>query len=67
MLQDHADPSPERFCYFCGTCLKGVRSFYTDCYEQGVLGTPNANRSAADLFFERLSLCDSEPEKLVSA
>jgi uncharacterized protein len=60
MLQDHAEPSPERLL-FLWNLFEGVPKFYRDCYEQGVLG---AERKVLlrRIFFESSSPLRSEAE-----
>jgi AAA+ ATPase superfamily predicted ATPase len=60
ILNDHADPSPERLL-FLWTMFEGVPKFYRDCYEQQVLA---ADRRVLlrRIFFESSSPLRSEAD-----
>lgn len=60
ILQDHADPSPERLL-FLWNLFEGVPKFYRDCYEQDVLAA-DRKTLLRRIFFESSSPLRSEAE-----
>ena len=60
ILQDHADPSPDRLL-FLWNLFEGVPKFYRDCYEQGVLAADRPTLLRR-IFFESSSPLRTEAE-----
>ncbi|MEZ6097355.1 MAG: ATP-binding protein [Pirellulaceae bacterium] len=60
ILQDHAEPTPERLL-FLWNLFEGVPKFYRDCYEQDMLGAERKTLLRR-IFFESSSPLRSEAE-----